>query len=189
MKNVIFLVTIMVTNATIFSSENKNKIILEEPGLTHLKEGLNEMVTSGKKLDNWQDNKAVITYINYQERFNQAPQLGYSQVLNDQERKQVDSLWSKIKDTEEFFNAIDQAENQQTLAAWQHFKKIMAIEGMKILQRKGVKFQPNPSKETHADFLKINHDISDDAAQWLFPGSVMLYVAEQLMAENSKIIN
>lgn len=147
------------------------------------------MVDTGKQLDNWQQNKAVATYITFQERFNQAPLLKYTSVVEASDREYVDKLYRQVKDTENFGDAIDTAIETQTTQAWDQFKKVMYVESENILKEKGVQFQPSPSKDTHADFLKVNHDISDESAKWLFPGSVMLYLAQQLQDENSTSSN
>ncbi|BDC34119.1 hypothetical protein Noda2021_00770 [Candidatus Dependentiae bacterium Noda2021] len=170
--------------------QHHNLVILDQPHMVLLKDGLNEMVASGKKLDDWNHNKAVTTYITFQEQFNACTELNYKHLVNQDDRKNVDTLWRRVKDAEEFTNAIEDALEKQTPESWKQFRKVMATLAMKAMKEKGVAFQPHPSKDTHADFLKANHDISDEAAQWLFPGSVLLFYAQEIQdIHSSKQVN
>jgi hypothetical protein len=188
--NTVKIVALLVTaiSSPILSSENK--ISLMQPAMLKLKDGIDQMVLSGKSLEQWSHNKAVLTYIDLQERFSErSPDILYQHILCSHERKKVDELWSSIADSDDYFNAYDRATNENSTQAWLEFKKTMSILAMKLLVEKGVKFQLNPSKDTHKEFLSINHDISAEAQQWLIPGSVMLYLPQQIEDYESSHLN
>lgn len=167
---------------------SENRIQLLQPAMLKLQTGVDQMVASGKSLLDWKQNRAILTYIELQERFEQRKSdILYQHIISPNERACVDTLWSRIVDSDEYFNAYDKATDEQTETSWQKFKTIVAQQAMKLLIEKGVKFQPNPSKDTHKDFLMVNHAIDGDSQQWLVPGSIILYVSQQIQDSESGI--
>ncbi len=183
-----YAVTVISLFATCHLHASENKIQLLQPAMLKLQAGVDQMVASGKSLLDWKQNRAVLTYIDLQERFElHKPDILYQHIISPNERARVDTLWSRIVDSDEYFDAYDKATDEQTQTSWQEFKTIVAQQAMKLLIEKGVKFQPNPSKDTHKDFLMVNHAIDGDSQQWLVPGSIILYLPQQIQDSESGI--
>lgn len=155
-----------------------NKVILDGQAIDEFMSSMRTTLDTCKQLP--AENKAVAFYNGLTGWVQSYKNDTYNAYFPHETRSVVDALFDAHTNDNQFNTLYEQAKNTNTLESWNTFRLSSYQIGKKILESKGVKFQPNPQARSYEDFIKANHDIQDSSKPWLLAGTVILFYVRQM---------